>query len=288
MDAKTHKDLFKSDAENTWCPGCGDFAILDTLKDALVEMNLMPHEVVIGSGIGQAGKLPHYINANAFNGLHGRAIPPMLGIRVANKDLKIFVCTGEGDSYGEGGNHMIHNMRRNIDIVHIVHDNQVYGLTKGQGSPTTQKGQKTSMQFDGVYTEALNPIAFAIASGASFVARSFSGNPEHLKKMIIAASKHKGYALIDVFQPCVSFNKVNTFKWYKDHTYILGDDYDPSDKAEAFKLATNSNDQIPLGIIYHNPRPTLVDSIKVLSEEPPLVKKFLKASNAQKFLNDFR
>lgn len=288
MDAKTHKDLFYCDTENTWCPGCGDFQILDSLKNALVDMKLMPHDVVIVSGIGQAAKLPHYISANAFNGLHGRALPPALGIRVANKDLKVFVCSGEGDSYGEGGNHLIHNMRRNIDIVHIVHDNQIYGLTKGQGSPTTLRGQKTTMQFDGVYTEPLNPIALAIASGASFVARGFSGNPEHLKKLIIEASNHKGYALIDVFQPCVSFNKVNTFKWYKDHTYVLGDEHDPSDKAKAFDLAMKNEYDIPLGVIYKETRPTFEESINVLKNQPPLVKRFWKAKDAEKFLSDFR
>ena len=157
------------------------------------------------SGIGQAAKLPHYIKAHGLNTLHGRAIPAAMGAQAANNDLKILLTSGDGDTYGEGGNHFLHNIRRNLDIVHIVHDNQVYGLTKGQGSPTTALGQKTRLQFDGMRHEPLNPVALAISLGCSFVARSFSGDPEHLQKMIKAALNHKGYALIDVMQPCVTF-----------------------------------------------------------------------------------
>lgn len=254
----------------SWCPGCGNFSILDSLNAALYEEGLKPQDVLMVSGIGQAAKLPHYIHAHGLNTLHGRALPSALGAHVANDRLKIIVTSGDGDSYGEGGNHFMHNIRRNIDIVHIVHDNQVYGLTKGQGSPTTALGQATRLQFDGMRSDALNPVALAIALGCGFVARSFSGNPEHLKKTIKAAMAYKGYAIIDVLQPCVSFNKINTFKWYKERAFELPETYDPTDKMEAFEMAQRFGDEgIPLGILYHEEKTTFIDRIGHLSE--PLV-----------------
>lgn len=244
-------NIYKSNDEIAWCPGCGNFGILMALKEALVELSLMPEDVVLVSGIGQAAKTPHYIKANGFNGLHGRALPPAQGIKMVNKNLKVIVTSGDGDSYGEGGNHFLHCIRRNVDMVHLVHDNQIYGLTKGQGSPTTGKGQVTSMQFEGVYMEAMNPLAIAISAGATFVARSFSADKEHLKSMIKEAMNHNGYALVDIMQPCVVFNKVNTFKWYKDRIYKLDNSYDYTNKYEALKKAEEFGDGgIPIGIIY--------------------------------------
>lgn len=287
MTFEERKKQFDNNVEITWCPGCGDFAILDALKIALAELELSPHQVMIASGIGQAAKLPHYINANGFNGLHGRGLPPALGIHTANKDLALFITSGEGDTYGEGGNHFIHNMRRNINLVHMVHDNQIYGLTKGQGSPTTMLGQKTSMQLDGVYVEPLNPMALAIASGASFVARSFSGRKDHLVAIIKEAYAHQGYALIDILQPCVSFNKVNTFKWYNDRVQELPADYDSYDKVKAFETAQLFGDIIPIGVLYRENRPTYVDSIPQLKNQPPLIHRQWQPENAEKFLKDF-
>ena len=171
---------FNSTDENTWCPGCGNFAILAAIKESLFELGLSPNEVVMVSGIGQAAKTPHYLKANVFNGLHGRALPPAQAIKIVNKKLNVIVVSGDGDTYGEGGNHFLHNIRRNVDIVQLVNNNQIYGLTKGQASPTTARGQTTSMQFEGTYTDPLNPLAVAIAAGATFVARSFSGEKEHL------------------------------------------------------------------------------------------------------------
>ncbi|WP_425449293.1 2-oxoacid:ferredoxin oxidoreductase subunit beta [Dethiothermospora halolimnae] len=280
--------LFDTDAENSWCPGCGNFGILNALKKALSNQDLLPHEVLVMSGIGQAAKTPHYINVNGFNGLHGRGLPPAFGAKVANKSLKIVVTTGDGDAYGEGGNHIIHSIRRNIDITHLVHDNQIYGLTKGQGSPTTAVGHKTSMQFDGVVSDAFNPIAFAISLGCSFVARSFSADVDHLSKMIEKAMKHKGYALIDILQPCVTFNKVNTYKWYKDRIYYLDDEYNPYDKINAFKKSQEWDDEIPLGIIYKEDKPTFLDRVPHIKESKPLVDKKLNPKNAEKFLSQFR
>lgn len=258
---------FHKEIKTVWCPGCGNFAILQSLKEALEDKGFNPFDVLIISGIGQAARMPHYINSHGLNGLHGRALPMALGARVANRNLKIIVVSGDGDTYGEGGNHFIHNIRRNLDIVHIVHNNQIYGLTKGQASPTTTIGQKTSLQTDGVINEALSPLALALSLDASFVARSFSGNRQHLKEMIMAALDHKGYALIDVLQPCVSFNKVNTNDWYKERAYLLDETYNPFDRVKAFEKSLEFGDEgIPLGILYRNDKKTFLEKIAHVKE----------------------
>lgn len=240
--------------ETSWCPGCGNFSILKALKSALTDLNLAPHEVMVSSGIGQAAKSPHYMNCHMFNGLHGRSLPVAQGMKMANPEMTVICQSGDGCSYGEGGNHFIAAIRRNLDITLLVHNNQIYGLTKGQGSPTTIRGQVTKTQPDGIPSEEFNPVAVAIAMKAGFVARSFSGEPDHLAAMIMAGVEHKGFALIDVMQPCVSFNKVNTFGWYKDRSYIL-EDNDTSDWCAAMQLADEFPDRIPLGILYRNLKP---------------------------------
>lgn len=282
--------LFNSNDENAWCPGCGNFGILNSLKKAFSELDLLPHQILISSGIGQAAKTPHYINVNGFNGLHGRSLPPALGAKIANKDLKILVTSGDGDTYGEGGNHFIHNIRRNLDITHLVHDNQIYGLTKGQGSPTTAKGQVTTMQLDGVRVDPFNPLSTAITMGATFVARSFSGDVNHLAQLIQEGMKHKGYALIDILQPCVTFNKVNTFKWYKDRIYKLDESYDPTNKIEAYKKSLEWGDEgIPIGILYKDEESTsFIERIPQLRDGKPLVDREWKPQDAKKFIEDFR
>lgn len=261
---------FDSPVENTWCPGCGNFGIQNALKAALEAENLKPHEILMVAGIGQAAKLPQFLNVNAFNGLHGRALPAALGAQVANRSLKILVATGDGDALAEGGNHFIHNIRRNLDLVHLLHDNQVYGLTKGQASPTTPFGQVTTLQTSGVRIVPINPTTLAIASHCTFVARSFSGDQEHLTEMIRLAMQHKGYALIDILQPCPSFNKINTFKWYKDHIFKLDESYDPQDKTKAFEMSLKwgEEDGIPVGILYQDVRPTFLDQFTHISETP--------------------
>lgn len=282
-------NLYKSNDEIAWCPGCGNFGILAAIKEALAELELKPEEIVMVSGIGQAAKTPHYLKANGFNGLHGRALPPAQAIKMANKNLKVFINSGDGDSYGEGGNHFIHNIRRNVDMVHLVHDNQIYGLTKGQGSPTTAKGQVTSLQFEGVYVEPINPLAIAISAGATFVARSFSGDKEHLKSMIKAAVNHKGYALVDIMQPCVVFNKVNTFKWYKDRIYKLDESYDPSNKAQALKKVEEFGDEgIPIGILYKNEtKETYHEVHPVLKTGVNLIDRKWKVEDTEKLIDEF-
>lgn len=282
-------NLYKSNDEIAWCPGCGNFGILASLKETLAELELKPEDVVIVSGIGQAAKTPHYLKVNGFNGLHGRALPPAQAIKMVNKNLKVIINSGDGDSYGEGGNHFIHNIRRNVDMVHLVHDNQIYGLTKGQGSPTTAKGQITSMQFEGVYLEPINPLALAISAGATFVARSFSADKEHLKSMIKAAMNHKGYALVDIMQPCVVFNKVNTFKWYKDRIYKLDDSYDPTNKMEALKKVEEFGDEgIPIGIIYKDDSKESYDEVHpVLKSGVNLIDRKWAVEDTEKLIDEF-
>ncbi|MDH4240535.1 MAG: thiamine pyrophosphate-dependent enzyme [Phycisphaerae bacterium] len=240
-----------ADIDIAWCPGCGNFPILKILKQALTELTIEPTNLVMVSGIGQAAKISHYLKANVFNGLHGRALPAATAIKAANPALTVIAESGDGDMYGEGGNHFLHTIRRNPDITNIVHNNMVYGLTKGQASPTSQIGFKTPVQVAGVFLEPFNPLAVAIALNASFVARAFSGDAEQTKEIIKQAVKHKGYALVDIFQPCVSFNKLNTFEWFKKNSYYLNDSHDPSNRNEAFKKATE-NGPFPLGIFYIN------------------------------------
>lgn len=288
QDKKT-KNRFDNKVENTWCPGCGNFGIQNAIKDALNDMDLNPEDVLLVSGIGQAAKMPHYIKANGLNGLHGRGLPLAFGAYVANPDLKIFLSTGDGDAYGEGGNHFIHNIRRNLDIVHMVHDNQVYGLTKGQASPTTAKGQKTTLQVRGVRLNPLNPVAMAVSLGASFVARAFSGDQDHLKEIIKQAMDHKGYALIDIMQPCVTFNKVNTYKWYKDRIYQLPEDYDPTNMQTAFAKALEwGDDGIPVGVIYKNDQPTYLERVDHLKDFKPLAKRNRTPMDIHTILDSFK
>lgn len=239
----------KENIDIAWCPGCGNFGILTALKKALDELKIMPTNLVVVSGIGQAPKTPHYFNTNMFNGLHGRSLPVATGVKVANPNLIVIAEGGDGDMYGEGGNHFLHAIRRNINIVHLVHNNMVYGLTKGQASPTSEVGFKTPVQIDGVISEPLNPMAIAIAQDASFVARAYAADIDKTKDLIKAAIQHEGYALIDIFQPCVTFNKINTYQWFKEHTYYLPSEYDPSDRKQAFAYAIEK-DRLPLGIFY--------------------------------------
>jgi len=243
------------DVDIAWCPGCGNFGILNILKKALDELNIEPKNLVLVSGIGQAAKIPHYFKTNFFNGLHGRALPPATAIKASNPLLTVIAESGDGDMYGEGGNHFIHTIRRNPNITNIVHNNMVYGLTKGQASPTSQLGFKTPIQVAGVILEPFNPLAVAIALDAGFVARAYVGDTEQTKEIFKKAVNYKGYALVDVFQPCVTFNKLNTYQWFKDNTYYLEDSYDCHDRNLAFKKATET-DKLPLGVFYVNPDKT--------------------------------
>ncbi len=276
----------KSSDPIAWCPGCGNFGILGAVKNALVKLNRPISDVLLVSGIGQAAKLPHYIRCNCFNGLHGRALPVAAAAKMANKNLTVLVTTGDGDCYGEGGNHLIHNIRRNIDITVIVHDNQIYGLTKGQASPTTDLGYLTKVQPKGVILEPFAALEFAVALGAGFVARGYSADPEHLSNLIVEAVKHKGFSLVDVLQPCVIFNKKNTYEWYLKRVYKLDKSYDSLDKAAALKKAAEWGEKIPLGIIYREEKPSY-DQKSGLDSIGPLAEKDIRNIDIASILKEF-
>ncbi len=272
-----------------WCPGCGDFGILNILKQSLAELDIAPEGLVMVSGIGQAAKIPHYLKCNFFNGLHGRALPAATGIKAANPALTVIAESGDGDMYGEGGNHFIHTIRRNPDITNIVHNNMVYGLTKGQASPTSRKGFVTPVQVSGVAGEPFNPLAVAIALNASFVARAFAGDIPRTKEIVKQAIQHHGYALVDILQPCVSFNKVNTHQWFRENTYYLEDSHDPRDRDAAFAKASET-DRLPLGVFYLGPdRPTFEENQPAYRESrAPLFTRELDRDRLAAFLEQKR
>lgn len=273
--------------ETAWCPGCGNFNILRGLKTALEELGKDPYEVLMVGGIGQAAKTPQYISANRFCGLHGRSLPAAAAAKIANENLTVIVDTGDGDSYGEGGNHFIHNIRRNVDITHFVHDNQIYGLTKGQASPTSGEGHITDIQVNGNSNTPLNPILMAISAGAGFVARAFSGDTEHLISVMKEAISYKGYALVDILQPCISFNKVNTYGFYKSRIYHIEADYDPSDKLAAFGKALEFGDRIPIGVIYREEKQDFHEKNQVLKSGRPLVDSKPDPKMVEKLIQEF-
>lgn len=273
--------------ETAWCPGCGNQVILEALKETLISMGKKPYEVLIVGGIGQAGKTPQYLNTNGFSSLHGRALPPAAAAKIVNKDMTVIVDSGDGDSYGEGGNHFIHNIRRNVDITHFVHDNQIYGLTKGQASPTTDVGHVTEIQPYGSNNIPMNPLLLAISLGAGFVARAFSGDKQHLKYIMQEAINYKGYSLVDILQPCVSFNKINTFSWYNKRIYKLEEDYDRESKLNAIERSMQWGDKIPLGILYKEIKPDFHDKIDFLRDGEALINKDVDSNKIKGFMQDF-
>jgi 2-oxoglutarate ferredoxin oxidoreductase subunit beta len=269
-----------------WCPGCGNFNILATLEATLSSLNIAPHEMVIVSGIGQAAKLPHYIQCNAFNGLHGRALPVAAGIAMANPEMLVVVHTGDGDCYGEGGNHFIHAIRRNVNTTLFVHNNQIYGLTKGQASPTSMQGTKSKTQPFGSLSSQFNPLAVAISMDCGFVARGFAGDREHLQSLMEEAINYKGFALLDILQPCISFNKLNTFKWYKDRVYHLEEDHDGGDQLQALKRSLEWGERIPIGIFYRKEKQTFTDDLPPLNNGP-LPQQVFDQQKAAQVLQEF-
>jgi len=269
-----------------WCPGCGDFGILNAVKKALVELNIKPHQVLMVSGIGQAGKLPHYTKGNVLNVLHGRTLPPAAAAKIANPELIVIAVGGDGDGYGEGGNHFLHAVRRNHHITYLVHDNQIYGLTKGQTSPTSDPGFITKTTPYGA-PNPVNPIILALAAGGTFVARGFASDIGHLAELIKRGINHKGFALIDILQPCVTFNHKNTFSWYRERVYKLEEtSYDPADKLAAFNKAQEWGDRIPIGIIYQTRLSTFEEQIPALAKGP-LVRQKIEPKQVESLLAEF-
>lgn len=267
MDNSLHTFDMPAETDIAWCPGCGNHMLLKAVKTALQNLGIARNRLVMVSGIGQAAKAPQYLDVNMFNGLHGRSLPAAFGIKMANRDLVVVVESGDGDMYGEGGNHLIHAIRRNFDVTVIVHNNMVYGLTKGQASPTSHRNMKTPVQTGGVILEPFNPLAFAIALDAPFVARTWAGDVRQAAAIISEAIAFRGFALVDVFQPCVVFNKLNTWQWFREHTTKLPDDYDPSDKINAFRFALQ-DDAFPLGVFYRNDSKALYEDLAGLDNKP--------------------
>lgn len=281
LDPKIYGDFAPS-----WCPGCGNFDILAALKLALAKCELPPERILMVSGIGQAAKTPHYLRCNAYNGLHGRALPTATGARLANPDLAVIVESGDGCLYGEGGNHLLAAMRRNINLTVLAHNNGIYGLTKGQASPTSTADIKSKVQPFGVYSLPFNPIAAGVALGATWVGRGFSGDTS-LADLIAAAILHPGFALLDILTPCVSFNKHNTFAWYKQRCRPLPPDYDPADKFAALAQAEKWEEEIPLGLIYRAERPSMESHFPML-ENGPLSGQPVDKNKLREIMNGYR
>ncbi len=280
---------FDKDVDIHWCPGCGNYSSLRILKETLEELGFEPKNTVIVSGIGQAGKTPHFLNANFYNGLHGRYLSAALGIKASNPNLNIIAISGDGCTLSEGGNHFLHTIRYNPNITNIISNNGVYGLTKGQASPTSSLGFKTKVQTFGVINEPFNALAVAISLNASFVARAFVGDIEETKVILKQAIQHKGYALIDLLSPCVSFNKINTYKWYKENSYYLDKSHDPLDREAAVKIAIDLK-KLALGVIYRNKiRAVYEENIKVYDyESRPLFERDLDKKKLEELVNSFR
>lgn len=262
-------DLYEG-IESAWCPGCGNFVLLKAFKRALAELDIRPQDLLVVSGIGQSGKFPHYLRCNTFNGIHGRTLPVGTGARLANPELKVVCVAGDGDCYGEGGNHLLAALRRNMDLTLVVHNNQVYALTKGQASPTTDSGQKTTLQPQGVPYQPLAALALAVSQGCSWVGRGSATDLEHLQGLYQQAITHRGFALLEVLQPCVTFNRVNTYQWYRERVYRVEvtPDYDPENELWAYQKAKEWGERIPTGVIYRHPRPLLEEAQPALQAGP--------------------
>ena len=262
-------DAFLTKHSPTWCPGCGNFSIWIALRTALANLGFDPHSVVVSYGVGCSGNENNFVGTYAFHGLHGRPMPVGIGIKLANHALPVIVSGGDGDGYGEGLSHFLNGMRGNIDITYLVHDNQIYGLTTGQNSPTTEKGVKSKTNPGGVLDQALPPLALSLHGGATFVARAFSGNAPQLIAIIEAAIKHKGFAHVDILQPCVTFNKLNTYSYFYQRVYdVAKEQHDPTNFQAALTKAQEWGDHIPTGILYQIDRPTLEDQLPVLQNGP--------------------
>ena len=253
-------DEYKSDEKPTWCPGCGDFGVLNAVYRAMRLKNFAPHEVVAVSGIGCSSRIPYFISTYGFHGIHGRTMPIATGVRVARPDLKTLVFGGDGDAFAIGAGHFVHAMRRNLDITYVVMDNAIYGLTKGQTSPTSGAGFSTRSTPQGNPEQALNPLMLAMSAGATFVARGFSAEPQKLADLIVEGIEHPGFSFIDVYSPCPTFNKVNTFKYYKDNVAWLPGDHDASDVIQAMHFA-NSNEPLYLGVFLQREAPTFEQQV---------------------------
>ena len=261
--------ITKSDTKPTWCPGCGDYGVVAAVEMAVKKLGLPSHEVVIVSGIGCSSNLPHFLSSYGFHSIHGRALPVAEGIRWANHGLTVIGTGGDGDGFGIGAGHFVHAMRRNVKLTYVTMDNQIYGLTTGQASPTSMMGQKTKSTPRGGIENPVDPIALALASGATYVARGFSGDVKHLADLVANGLRHRGFAFIDVMSPCVTYNKINTFDFFRQRVYKLeSSGHDPTNIVTAWQRALEWGDKIPIGLFYKTDRPTYEELEEVLLQGP--------------------
>lgn len=275
-------ELEKSETDPTWCPGCGDFGILNATLKAVKAAGINPEQMVVVSGIGCSSNFPHFLNAYGFHGVHGRTLPVATGVRLANPELKVLAAGGDGDGYGIGLGHFIHAMRRNLDLTYVVMNNEIYGLTTGQASPTSEFGMVTKSTPSGAIEWPVNPIALALSAGATYVSRGFSGDPNHMAGLIQGGLEHEGFALVDVFSPCVTYNKVNTYQWFRERVYKLEEeDHDPSDLLGAYPRAHEWGERIPIGLFYRTEKPTYEQEEPALQKYGPPVKQKLGLSQEE-------
>ena len=278
----------KSGIKPTWCPGCGDYGVVAAVEMAVKRLKIPSHEVVIVSGIGCSSNLPHFLSSYGFHAIHGRAVPVAEGIRWGNHALTVIATGGDGDGFGIGAGHFVHAMRRNVDLTYVTMDNQIYGLTTGQASPTSTMGQKTKSTPDGVIERPVNPLSLALASGATYVARGFSGDVKHLAELVANGIQHHGFSFVDVFSPCVTYNKLNTFDFFRQRIYKLESaGHDPTDLTRAFARSIEWGEKIPIGLFYRTERPTYEELEDVLAGGP-LVGQPAGLKGHESILDEFR
>jgi 2-oxoglutarate/2-oxoacid ferredoxin oxidoreductase subunit beta len=278
----------KSDVKPTWCPGCGDYGVIAAVEMSLKKLQIPVEDVVLVSGIGCSSNLPHFLNSYGFHGIHGRSLPVAEGIRWANHGLHVIVTGGDGDGFGIGAGHFVHAMRRNVKLTYIVMDNQIYGLTTGQASPTSMMGHKTKSTPEGVIENPIDPIALALAAGATYVARGFSGDVKHMAELVAGGIQHRGFAFIDALSPCVTYNKLNTFDWFRQRIYKLESaGHDPSNIGKAYERSLEWGEKIPIGLFYRADKPTYEELEEVL-EAGPLAKQPAGIAGKEHLLDDFR
>jgi len=277
----------KTEIRPTWCPGCGDFGVVAAVEGALKRLAIPSHNVVIVSGIGCSSNLPHFLSSYGFHGIHGRVLPVAEGIRWSNHTLTVIGTGGDGDGFGIGVGHFVHAMRRNVDLTYVTMDNQIYGLTTGQASPTSTMGQKTKTTPQGVIENPIDPISLALASGATYVARGFSGDVKHLTDLVAGGIQHHGFSLVDVFSPCVTYNKLNTFDFFRQRVYKLESaGHDPTNLVAAWERSLEWGAKIPIGLFYRTERPTYEDLEEVLAPGP-LVHQPTGLRGREKLLDEF-
>jgi len=278
---------YKGPVDPDWCPGCGDFGVLRGLQRAAAKLGIQPKDLMVVSGIGCSSNLPGYIHAYGFHGLHGRAVALATGMKLGNPDLHVVITGGDGDGYGIGIGHFIHAMRRNMDVTYIVMNNMTYGLTTGQASPTTPKTTATKSTPEGNIESPINPLALALVAGATFIGRGFSGEINHLTDLIAQAIEHKGFSLVDVFSPCVTY--MNMYQFFKPRVYTLdGTDYDPGDWNKAMTTSYEWGEKIPLGVFYRTEAPTYDQLDSAYKQGSPVQQKLgLTADQGQVLVKTF-